>query len=171
MFVSCFFSFALLAFFLLLTLFLILDKTNVLPLVNVPPFLLTPLLLFFSTQPPSPSLNTTILTLVPPRCHFCSYLMLFLFLLLLDVSIAPCNATIVPPISCTFLLPLDVIVAPHNAAIVPFVSSTFLHPFNVVVAPPIPNWCFPPSCFCMHGRENKLSHATFVFLQASSSQT
>jgi hypothetical protein len=72
---------------------------------------------------------------------------MFLFLLLLDVPIAPCNATIVPPISCTSLLPFDAVVAPHNATIVPFVSSTFLHPFNVVAAPSIPNWCFPPFMF------------------------
>jgi len=97
--------------------------------------------------------------------------MFFLFLLLIDVPIAPCNATIVPPTSCTSLLPFDAVVAPHNATIVPFVSNTFLHSFNVVVAPSIPNWCLPPSCFCMHGRKNKLSPSTFVLLQTSSSQT
>jgi hypothetical protein len=37
--------------------------------------------------------------------------MFFLFLLLLDVPIAPCNATIVPPTSCTSLLPFDAVVA------------------------------------------------------------
>jgi len=70
--------------------------------------------------------------------------MLFLLLLLLDVPNAPCNATIIPPMSCTSLLPFDAVIAPHNATIAPFVSSTFLHPFDVVIAFSIPNWCFPP---------------------------
>jgi hypothetical protein len=70
--------------------------------------------------------------------------MLLLLFLLLDVPIAPYNATIVPPISCTSLLPFDAVVAPHNVTIVRLVSSNFCTPSMFVAAPPIPNWCFPP---------------------------
>ncbi len=101
--------------------------------------------------------------LAPILCSYFYSSLMFLLLLVMQLLFLLFHVPLFSPLMQLLLLTMQLLFLLFQVLFYTPSMLSLLLLFQIGV--------FPLSCFCMHGRKNKLSHSTFVLLQTSSSQT